>query len=130
MNDESTGERVLALARCINSASTENALLLGEYYLIEHYCRSQYDGERRMHQDNVFCYVLPDDKLVEENFRTPATTGGYVHATPPFSTKFSQAPVYIGPRHRFELVFLPGQFGAALERAKERASSVRKAAGI
>lgn len=113
--------RILALATCINPAWS-GSLLAGECYLIEHHSNVMYAGQ--LIQQSVLAYHLVDPQIVGENFKFPTNEPpevGFVTATEEFAASFSQAPLFIGSRSRFELVCFPAQLTVLIQRADDRA---------
>lgn len=116
--------RILALAQCINGSHSGNLIMTGEYYLLEHQSRVE-RKDSPIHQGNVFAHILADENLILENFTCPE--GGFYVASEKFSSEVRTVPVFLGARHRFELVFLPGQLKAAILKVAERNAHVNKA---
>lgn len=108
----------LVLAKCINSTFSDTELLNGECYLIQPAPRAVAEGTS-IHQGNVYAYHVPDSLLTAPNF---ILLGSLYVATEGLleEIKASREPVYTGARYRFELIFTPGAFQSALQRAASR----------
>ena len=120
--------RILALAKCINARHSDDVLIGGEFYLIEHHSKVVHP-ETPIHQGNVLVYHIPEKDLILGNFEFGWDLNSrevFYVANSNYTDLMQSAPLDIVAHHRFELVFLSGQFNAACHRAKDRIESMER----